>query len=81
MTQQTDDQKISVDIILSRLEKHRDETFKAYEKTPKWRWKRRQRLLGAYGAYLYEIERLLEITSAAQSFWKSFVGSSPNPLN
>ena len=65
------DHQIPVSVILSRLEKHRDEVSQAYEKTSGWRILRRQRLRGAKAAYQYEIEQLLEISSNWQPFWKS----------
>ena len=65
------DHLIPVSVILSRLEKHRDEITRALEATPRWRIIRRQRLLGAKASYQYEIEQLLEISSSWQPFWKS----------
>lgn len=64
------DHLIPVSVILSRLEKHRDEIERSREKTPRWRFIRRQRLLGAQTAYAYEIEQLLEKSSGWQPFWQ-----------
>ena len=50
------DHVLPVSVILSRLEKHRDEIAKSRAATPRWRFIRRQRLLGAQAAYAYEIE-------------------------
>lgn len=61
---------LPVSLILSRLEKHRDEIAKSREATPLWRFVRRQRLLGAEAAYTYEIEQLLEKSSSWQPFWR-----------
>ena len=61
---------LPVSLILSRLEKHRDEIAKSREATPRWRFVRRQRLLGAEAAYTYEIEQLLEKSSSWQPFWR-----------
>ena len=64
------DHVLPVSVILSRLEKHRDEIAKSREATPRWRFIRRQRLLGAQAAYAYEIEQLLEKSSSWQPFWR-----------
>ena len=65
------DHLIPTSSILTRLEAHRDEMTRALDATPRWRFIRRQRLLGAKAAYDYEIEQLLEITSGWQPFWKN----------
>jgi len=65
------DHVLPVSVILSRLEKHRDEIEKSRETTPRWRFIQRQRLLGAQAAYAYEIEQLLEKSSGWQPFWKN----------
>ncbi len=64
------DHVIPVSVILTRLENHRDEIARTHARTPRWRFVRRQRLLGAQAAYAYEIEQLLEISSGWQPFWQ-----------
>lgn len=67
---ETQSHAVPVSVLLSRLEKHRDEIDAAYQKTGWWQIVKRQRLKGAKAAYDYEIEQLLEITARWQPFWK-----------
>lgn len=64
------DHHIPVSVIISRLEKHRDELLAQVSATPRWRWRRRLILQGAASAYSYEIEQTLGITGSWQPFWK-----------
>lgn len=64
------DHHIPVSVIVSRLEKHRDEIMREIDRTPWWRRKRLAMLWGAWGAYAYEIEQVTEISSSWQPFWK-----------
>lgn len=57
-------------ILLKRLEGHQEAVLEAHDKTPKWRWIKRQRLIGASSAYGYEIEQLLNLSSRSQPFWE-----------
>lgn len=63
------DHLIPVSLIISRLEKHRDEMQSKALETRWWQWRRRTLLLGAAGAYSYEIEQILGITGSWQPIW------------
>lgn len=64
------DHHIPVSVIVSRLEKHRDEMRRAISLTPWWQWRRRLILKGVLAAYCYELEQTLGITGSWQPFWK-----------
>ena len=73
------DHQIPASLLLSRLEKHHEEMQHSLDATPKWRFLRRQRLMGAIGAYAYEIEQLLNITAKNQAFWTSTTSNAQFP--
>lgn len=64
------DHHLPVSLIVSRLERHRDEMLRELAATPWWRWRRRLILKGGAGAYSYEIEQVLEISGSWQPIWK-----------
>ena len=70
MTVETVDHHIPVSLIVSRLEKHRDEIMRTIEATPWWRRRRLAMLWGAWGAYAYEIEQVTGITGGWQPIWR-----------
>lgn len=70
MTIETVDHQIPVSVIVSRLEKHRDEIMREIDRTPWWRRRRLAMLWGAWGAYAYEIEQVTEISAGWQPFWR-----------
>lgn len=63
---ETVDPHIPLSLLISRLEKHRDEMLKTRAELPAWAWKRRAQLTGAVTAYQCEINAALQLAATCQ---------------